>query len=59
LQAQGLPQYAAEISAAQARLAAAEANETRVRLKTGYQGAARLHTKTVEEMAVDKGRYNA
>jgi alpha-galactosidase len=52
-QAQWLPQYADEIPAAAARLAAAEADGTRVRL-WDWDGAARLHTKTVEEMAADR-----
>lgn len=60
-QAKWLPQYAAEIPAAKARLEEAERNGTRVKLRQGYQGAARLHTKTVEEMAADaaKARANA
>jgi alpha-galactosidase len=52
-QAQWLPQYAAEIPAAKARLEAAERSGKRVKL-VETQGAARLHTKTVEEMAADK-----
>ncbi len=52
-QAEWLPQYAAEIPAAKARLAQAEANGTRVKTRE-YQGAARLHVKTVEELAIDK-----
>jgi alpha-galactosidase len=51
-QAQWLPQFAAEIPLAKARLEAAERNGTRVKTRD-YQGAARLHTKTVEEMAAD------
>jgi alpha-galactosidase len=60
-QAQWLPQYAAEIPKAEARLAAAVADGTRVHRMEGFQGAARLHTKTVEEMAVakDEARKNA
>jgi len=60
-QAPWLPQYAAEIPAAQARLDAAVANGTRVHRMEGYQGAARQHTKTVEEMAAakDEARKNA
>lgn len=49
-QAKWLPQYAAEIPAAQARLAAAERNGTRVKT-VQTEGAARLHVKSVEEMA--------
>ena len=58
-QAQWLPQYRDEIPAAAARLAAAERNGTRVKLQEGYVGAARLHTKTVEEMARDKAEARA
>ena len=60
-QAQWLPQYAAEIPAAQARLDKAEADGTRVKTMEGFQGMARLHTKTVEEMqaAADESRANA
>ncbi len=59
-QAEWLPQFAAAIEDAKADLAAAEANGTRVKL-IETQGAARLHTKTVEEMAKDKAeaRSNA
>ncbi|MCW3059648.1 MAG: glycoside hydrolase family 4 [Capsulimonas sp.] len=59
-QAQWLPQYAAEIPAARRRLADAEANGTRVRLRE-TQGAARLHTKTVDEMSqeAEQSRANA
>ena len=52
-QARWLPQYAGEIPQAKARLEAAERDGTRVKL-VATQGAARLHTKTVEEMAADK-----
>ncbi len=52
-QAQWLPQYSSEIPAAQARLAQAERDGTRVKL-IQTRGAARLHTKTVEEMAADR-----
>ncbi len=52
-QAQWLPQYAREIPKAKERLAEHERKGTRVRLvKT--EGAARLHTKTVEEIAKAK-----
>jgi len=57
-QARWLPQYAAEIPAAQARLAEAERTGKRVRL-TQTAGAARLHTKTAEEMAADKAEARA
>ncbi|MCS7060328.1 MAG: alpha-glucosidase/alpha-galactosidase [Anaerolineae bacterium] len=51
-QAQWLPQYADEIPKARARLEEAERTGMRVRLHN-TQGAARLHTKTVEEMAAE------
>ena len=51
-QAEWLPQFAAEIPAAAARLAEAERTGKRVRL-IETEGAARLHTKTVEEMAAN------
>ena len=48
-QARWLPQYKSQVSAAKKRVADAVKNGTRVRLiKT--EGAARLHTKTVQEM---------
>lgn len=49
-QAQWLPQYAQEIPGAKARLVEAEAGGTRVKTREGFQGMARRHTKTVEEM---------
>jgi alpha-galactosidase len=52
-QAQWLPNYAGEIEAARTRLEAHEANGTRVKLSQ-TEGAARLRTRTVEEMARDK-----
>jgi alpha-galactosidase len=59
-QAQWLPQYSAEIPLAKIRLAEAELGGRRVRT-AATQGAARLHTKTVAEMAADKAqsRQNA
>jgi alpha-galactosidase len=59
-QANWLPQYASHIPAARERLAAAEQNGTRVPLRE-WRGAARLHTKSVEEMAqaVEAARANA
>ncbi|NSW57099.1 MAG: alpha-glucosidase/alpha-galactosidase [Armatimonadetes bacterium] len=45
-----LPQYADAIAAAKKRLASGNLIPTR----EGYQGAARLHTKTVEEMEADR-----
>lgn len=53
-QAQWLPNYADEIDAARARLEAHEANGTRVKLHQ-TEGAARLHTRTVEEMIASAG----
>lgn len=57
-QAQWLPNYAADIDAAKARLAAHEQNGTRVQLRD-TKGAARLHVKSVEEMAKDKAEARA
>ena len=57
-QAQWLPQYAAQIPAARARLAEAERTGKRVKL-VETQGAARLPTKTVQEMAADQAAANA
>lgn len=60
-QAEWLPQYQKNgiIAGAQARLE--EANGTRVRVMTDFQGMARLHTKTVKEMAQarEESRRNA
>jgi alpha-galactosidase len=60
-QAPWLPQYAASLPEAAARLAKAETDGTRVKTMEGFQGMARLHTKTVEEMAAAKeeARSNA
>jgi alpha-galactosidase len=52
-QSQWLPQYKKEIPAARRRLADATRNGTRVPLRK-TEGAARLHTKTVDELARDK-----
>lgn len=60
-QAQWLPNYAkSEIDAARNRLEMAEQNGTRVKLQQ-TEGAARLHTRSVEEMAanVQVSRANA
>ncbi len=59
-QARWLPQYASQIPSAQARLIEATNSGTRVLLKQ-TEGAARLHTKTVAEMAAakDEARANA
>jgi alpha-galactosidase len=50
-QAEWLPQYVAEVPKAAARLAEHEQNGTRVKLMEGFEGAARLHTRSVEELA--------
>ena len=53
-QAEWLPNYAtSEIEAARERLAAHERHGTRVQLREN-QGAARLHTRSVAELAADK-----
>jgi len=57
-QAQWLPQYTPEIPKARQRLEAAVQNGTRVKLRD-TQGAARLHTKTVEEMAAEAAEARA
>ena len=57
-QAQWLPQYQAEAPQAACRLEEAERNGTRVKL-IETQGAARLHTKSVEEMALAKEEARA
>lgn len=55
-----LPQYAAEIPHAEARLDSADRDGSRIHL-IHTEGAARLHTKTVEEMMVESeaSRANA
>jgi len=60
VQAEWLPQYAGEIKAAARRLDEAVANGTRVTL-VETEGAARLHTATVEEMEsrAEESRANA
>jgi alpha-galactosidase len=61
--AEWLPQYMKNgaVEAARKRLADAEANGTRVKTMDGFQGMARLHTKSVEEMQAqrDEARANA
>ena len=59
-QAQWLPQYAEEIEKAKLRWAEAEKNGTLIP-PIVTEGAARLHTKTVEEMALEQeeARKNA
>ena len=57
-QAQWLPQYTSEILAARQHLENAERNGTRVKT-VQTEGAARLHTKTVEEMRENSGEARA
>lgn len=59
-QARWLPQYTEEVPAARARLEEAERNGTRVRVVES-EGAARLRTRSVEELAADRAatRSNA
>ena len=57
-QAQWLPQYASEIQSARQRLEDAKCNGTRVKT-VQTEGAARLHTKTVEEMQKNSGEARA
>jgi len=57
-QAQWLPQYRDEISAARKRLEEAERNGTRVKLRE-TRGAARVEPKTVEQMASDRAAARA
>jgi len=57
-QAAWLPQYATEVGPAKRRLEAHERDGTRVKLRQ-TQGAARQHTKTVNEMARDKDQSRA
>jgi len=57
-QAKWLPQYKAAIAAARRRLAAGRAAGTLIPTRAGYQGAARLHTRSVAEMAADRAAAN-
>ncbi len=57
-QAKWLPQYRDEVLAVKNRLDTAEKNGTRVTLRQ-TEGAARLKTKSVEEMAQDKAEARA
>jgi len=57
-QAKWLPNFRTEIPAARKRLAACERNGTRVKLRQ-TEGAARIRTKTVEEMAADRAESRA
>ena len=49
-----LPQYTDAIAAARTRLAGDQLIATR----DAYEGAARLHTRSIEEMAEDRDRAN-
>ncbi len=53
-QARWLPQYAAEVPEARRRLEDHAKNGTRVRLREGWPGAARLPVRTAAEMARDQ-----
>ena len=53
-QEEWLPQYAEEIAKAKVRMEEGRKNGTLLPTKEGYQGAARVHTKTVEEMKQDR-----
>jgi alpha-galactosidase len=53
-QASWLPQYAEEVPKAQSRLEAHDRAGTRVRVLDDFQGAARLHTRSVEELSAAK-----
>ncbi len=57
-QSKWLPQYKQAIAAAKRRLTAAKAAGTLLPTRQGYQGAARLHTRTVAEMAADRAAAN-
>jgi alpha-galactosidase len=57
-QAKWLPQYKKASAAAKQRLAAGKAAGTLIPTRQGYQGAARLHTRTVAEMAADRNAAN-
>jgi alpha-galactosidase len=57
-QAEWLPQYKGEVSHARQRLVESVQNGTRVKLAQ-TEGAARLHTRTIEEMALNKSDARA
>ncbi len=57
-QARWLPQYRDAIAAAGKRLAEARAAGTLLPTREGYRGAARLHTRSVAEMAADRAAAN-
>jgi alpha-galactosidase len=58
-QAEWLPQYKVAIADAKKRIAEAKRNGTWIKTNEGYQGAARLHTKTVAEMKANRAAANA
>jgi alpha-galactosidase len=58
-QARWLPQYADAIPSAKKRLRDHAKNGTRVKLRDGWRGAARLKTKSVAEMARDRAAARA
>ena len=55
-QAKWLPQYRKAINAAKKRLAKGKRDGTLIKTRDGYQGAARIHTKTVAEMKKDAAK---
>ena len=57
-QSQWLPQYTEAVEAAKARLEAGREAGTLIPVREGYAGAARLKTKTVEEMRQDREAAN-
>jgi alpha-galactosidase len=58
-QEQWLPQYKAAIAEAKKTIAKAKKDGTWIKTNEGYQGAARLHTKTVAEMKANRAAANA
>lgn len=58
-QAHWLPQYADEIAKSKVRMAERKANGTFIDAKRDYKGAARLHTKTVDEMKANAEKARA
>lgn len=49
-----LPQYVSEITKAKARMEEGRRNGTLIPTRDDYRGAARLHTKTVQELQNDR-----
>ena len=58
-EAQWLPQYAEEIERAKKRMETRRESGTFITRMRDYKGAARLHTKTVEEMTADADKARA